>query len=59
LRFQALKAIPDVVSATPSLQHLQNNLEGSVLDNGKGVQQREITAALLNNADNMNVNQSL
>ena len=51
-RFQAFKAIPDLVAVTPELASLKQNLEESVLDSAaaganKGLQQREISAALL------------
>ena len=63
--FQTFKAIPDLVAVTPELSNLQQNLEESVLDSAaaganKGLQQREISAALLKAENNINVaNQSL
>ena len=65
VRIQTFMAIPDLVAVTPELASLQQNLEDSVLDSGaaganKGLQQREISAALLKAENNINVaNQSL
>ena len=64
VQFQTFKAIPDLVAATPELSNLQENLQESVLDSvtagSKGLQQREISAALLKAENNINAaNQSL
>ena len=54
-----------MVAVTPELASLKQNLEESVLDSAaaganKGLQQREISAALLKAENNINVaNQSL
>ena len=54
-----------MVAVTPELSDLRQNLEESVLDSAtagvnKGLQQREISAALLKAENNINVaNQSL
>ena len=53
-----------MVAATPELSNLQENLQESVLDSltagSKGLQQREISAALLKAENNINAaNQSL